>query len=375
MPKTLRLLLVLGLLLSLAVLPASHVFAQDPNAPIVRITQVDNSQFPQVKVYVSVTNAAGEPVPVDPSTIEVYENGQLMQASTVSDQGQIGTVTTLLAIDTSGSMEKGNKMQAARDAARAYIDQMRPGDQAACISFNTQVTVVQPVTGDQAALLAAVDSLQPLGNTAMFDALVQGVDVLKDVQGRKAIILLSDGLDNRSQATADDVINAIGPAGLSISTIGLGDPSQSTNNWGLDEAALKSLAERAGGYYGFASAPEELMALYQQRSAALQNEFSFTYLSPSPLRDGLNRNLEVKVGGATALNTTGQYNPGGVLPEVAGRSLPLFLGVLAVLLILLVLPFAISKGAQAFGGNKSGVSRGHMGASPRNPAKGRVRLK
>ena len=246
MPKTLHLLLVLGLLLSLAAFPAAHVFAQDPNAPIVRITQVDNSQFPQVTVYVSVTNAAGEPVAVDPSTIEVYENGQLMQASTVSDQGQIGTVTTLLAIDTSGSMEKGNKMQAARDAAKAYIDQMRPGDQAAVISFNTQVTVVQPVTGDQAALLAAVDSLRPVGNTAMFDALVQGVDVLKDVQGRKAIILLSDGLDNRSQATADDVINTIGPAGLSISTIGLGDPSQSTNNWGLDEAALKSLAERAG---------------------------------------------------------------------------------------------------------------------------------
>ena len=147
MPKTLHLLLVLGLLLSLAAFPAAHVFAQDPNAPIVRITQVDNSQFPQVTVYVSVTNAAGEPVAVDPSTIEVYENGQLMQASTVSDQGQIGTVTTLLAIDTSGSMEKGNKMQAARDAAKAYIDQMRPGDQAAVISFNTQVTWANSLGG------------------------------------------------------------------------------------------------------------------------------------------------------------------------------------------------------------------------------------
>jgi Ca-activated chloride channel family protein len=377
MPKTVRLLLALGLLLTLTLFPAPSAFAQDPNAPIVRITQVDNSQFPQVTVYVSVTNAAGEPVSVDPSTIELYENGQLMQASNVSGQGQIGPLTTLLVFDTSGSMEKGGKMQGAKDAGKAYIDQMRGGDQAGVVSFNTQVTVTQPVTADKGAVTAAIDSLQPIGNTAMFDALIQGVDVLKDVQGRKAIILLSDGLDNRSQATADDVINAIGPAGLSISTIGLGDPSQSTNNWGLDEASLQSLAQRAGGFYGFATVPQDLVALYQQQGAALQNEMSFTYVSPSPLRDGRNRNLEVKVAGAAAVNTAGQYNPGGVLPEVASRSWPLFLGGLAVLLVLLLLPFGITKGAQAFSGAKgsSGGSKSRLGSSPRNSAKGRVRLK
>ena len=358
--------------------------AQD-SGPIVRITQVDNSKFPQVTVYVSVTNAAGEPVAVDPSTIQISENGQLMPASAVSGQGEIGPLTTLLVVDTSGSMEKSDKIKGAKEAAKAYLDLMRPGDQAGLISFNTQVKVVQPVTTDKAALLQAIDSLQPAGNTAMFDALVAGVDTLKDVTGRKAIILLSDGLDNRSHSNADDVINTIGPAGLSISTIGLGDPKQPGNNFGLDEPALRSLAERAGGFYGFATAPQELLALYQQRGRELQNEYSFTYVSPAALRDGVNRQLQVSFAGNAALTTTGRYNPGGVLPEVTSRSWPLFVAVLLALLLLLILPFLVGRSAglarlfnrgPAASARSSG-GRVRMGQEPArtNPARGRVRLK
>jgi VWFA-related protein len=388
MPKKFRMLVVLGLL-ALALFPAGSVLAQDPNAPIVRITQVDNSKFPQVTVYVSVTNAAGEPVAVDPSTIQIQENGQVMQATSVSGQGDIGPLTTLLVMDISGSMEKGDKITAAKNAAKAYIDQMRAGDQAGLISFNTAVNVVQPVTPDKNALVAGIDALQPAGNTAMFDALLQGMDVLKDVTGRKAIILLSDGIDNRSHSSVDDVVNTIGPAGLSISTIGLGDPSQSTNNFGLDEAALKSLAERAGGFYGFATAPQDLLALYQQRGSALQHEMSFNYTSPAALRDGINRNLQVSFGGDPALTTSGGYNPGGVLPEVSSRSWMLFVGILIGLIVLLGLPFLISRGAHVFSGMGAkkaaspaqatgGAARTRMGAATpphTGAAKGRVRLK
>jgi len=381
MPKTLRILLALGLLLSLALFPATSAFAQDPNAPIVRITQVDNSNFPQVTVYVSVTNAAGEPVAVDPSTIQIMEDGQVMQAGSVSGQGEIGTLTTLLVMDTSGSMEKGDKITAAKNAAKAYIEQMRSGDQAGLIGFNTEVTEITPLTSDKAALTAGVDSIQPTGNTAMFDALLAGVDRLKDVTGRKAIILLSDGKDNRSHSNVDDVINAIGPAGLSISTIGLGDPGQ-TNNFGLDEPALKSLAERAGGFYGFATASQDLLALYQQRGSALQHEMSFSYTSPAALRDGVNRSLQVSFGGDPALTTAGGYNPGGVLPEVTGRSWTLFAGILIALVVLLALPFLIGRIPgifSAFGRKNApaGAAAGsRSGGSPRsNAAKGRVKLK
>ena len=367
-----RLFLTFGLLLSILLSPTLTVSAQD-SGPVIQITQVDNSQFPQVTVYISVTDANGEPVGIDPATLQISENGVPMQAVATTGQGDIGTLTTLLVIDVSGSMEKSNKMAGAKDAAKAYVQQMREGDQAGLVTFDTEVRVVQPVTTDKAALLAAVDSLQPSGNTAMFDALLQGVQTVSGIEGRKTIILLSDGLDNRSQGTVDDVIQAIGPEGLSISTIGLGDPKEPGNNYGLDEPALMDLAERAGGVYGFATAPEELLALYEQRGRALQGEYSFTYISPSALRDGVNRHLTVSI---NELSVSGQYNPGGVLPEVGGSSLPLFGGILLGLLVLLALPFLFGAVGRLFGGGRKKSKVKLAGAATSSSsAKGRVRLK
>ncbi|RJP54366.1 MAG: VWA domain-containing protein [Anaerolineaceae bacterium] len=359
MNKTLRLILTFGLLLSLTLLPLANVCAQ--GEPTVTITQVDTSKFPQVTVYISVTDAAGEPVNISASSLQVYENGVLMTPTEITNQGEIGPLTTLLVIDISGSMFNSKKIVGAQNAAKAYVEQMRPQDQAGVISFNTEVKVVQSVTSDRAALIAAIDSLVPDLDTAMFDALSQGVNTLAPIEGRKTIVLLSDGLDNVSQSGLENVISAIGPAGLSISAIGLGDPNLMGTNSGLDEPALQELTDRAGGVYRFASGPDALVALYEQLGRALQGEFSFTYISPSTLRDGVNRGLTVSISDSSV---NSQYNPGGVLPEVSNSSLPLFGGILAGLLLLLGLPFLFRRGK---GGDKAKAKS--------SSAKGRVKLK
>ncbi len=361
MHKTIPLLLKFGLLLSMVFFPVLRVDAQD-GVPKITITQVDNSQFPQVTVYISVTDASGEPVNVSPSSLQVFENGQLTTPVAITGQGEIGPLTTLLVIDISGSMFNSKKIVGAQEAAKAYVEQMRPQDQAGLISFNTEVKVVQPVTGDRAALIAAIDSLEPDLDTAMFNALAKGIETLAPISGRKTIVLLSDGLDNVSQSTLDDIINAIGPAGLSVSTVGLGDPDQTGTNNGLDELALQELASRAGGVYRFANGPDALVAFYEQLGRTLQGEISYTYLSPLTLRDGVNRELTVSIND-NAVNS--QYNPGGVLPEVSNSSLSLFGGILAGLLILLVLPFLFK------GRRQDRKKTEHPPAS----AKGRVRLK
>lgn len=325
----------------------------------IRITQVDNSKFPQVTVYVLVMDVAGEPVSVDPNQITIYENEQPMQLEQVSGSGDIGPLTTLLVLDVSGSMYDAGKLTAAKAAAQAYIEQMRPGDQAGLLIFNTDVSYRQPITADREALIRAVNDLRARGDTAMFDALDQAVQILQDVPGRKAIIVLTDGLDNRSHYTADEVIQAIGPGGLSISTIGLGDPTKLGINSGLDEAALKSLAERAGGVYGYINDPGALRSLYERYGRTLQSEYRLTYTSPSNLRDGINRTLTVslKRQGGEAASARAQYNPGGVLPEVVHNvSWPLFGALLGGLVALLFVPMLASRGAQALG-NRGGVVR------------------
>jgi VWFA-related protein len=371
--KWTRILLTLFLLSFVGLQPLSGVAAQtESDDTQVRITQVDNSKFPNVTVYVSVTNAAGEPVGVDPATIQIHENGQLMQPVEVQGGGAVVggeaiPVTSMLVIDISGSMDKNDKLAAAKEAAKAYVNGMRPGDQAGLITYDTKVYMVQPVTADIAALVSAIDALVTGSDTAMYNALVEAEKALEPVSGRKAIIVLTDGMDNQSSSTLEDVIAGIGESGLSISAIGFGDATL-TGQEGLDEGGLRALAEGAGGQYAYATDAQTLSALYQQYGQSLQSEYAITYVSPYPLRDGVNRSLNVSLSEA-AVSIEGQYNPGGVLPEVSSRSWMLFGSILAVILLLLVVPSLFTRGLQAFASAKAGKS-----SKLQSPAQGRIRL-
>jgi len=376
--RKLNFLLTILLLIAISAWPFADVSAQGEE-PQIRITQVDNSKFPNVTVYVSVTNAAGEPVGVDPATIQIFESGQAVQPVTIQGGGEaIGgeviPVTTMLVIDISGSMDKGNKIGAAKDAAKAYISGMRAGDQAGLITFDTQVYRVQEVTPDKAALTAAIDGLKTGSDTAMYDGILEGTKALEGISGRKAILVLSDGLDNKSSAVEEDIVTAVGPSGLTISAIGFGEPGV-VGQAGIDEAGLKSLTSRTGGQYAYTSDAASLTAQYQQYGEAFQSEYAITYVSPFTLRDGINRNLTVSLTEA-AVSTEGQYNPGGVLPEVSSRSWSLFAIILAGLLVLLFAPMLFNLGRQAISNiprGKPGMGRS-LGKPPQSPARGRIKL-
>lgn len=349
MQKMIRLILSLSLLPLLMLFSAPIAHAQT-SGPQIRITQVDKSHFPQVTVYVSVVDENGNPVGIDPKSIQILENNQAMQPTEVRGGGDNATqtvpITTMLVIDISGSMDKNGKLAAAKEAAKKYVSQMRPGDQAGLMTYDTKTYYVQPITTDTAALTASIDSLKTGSDTAMYNALVEAEKNLEPVSGRKSIIVMTDGLDNKSQATADNVVKGIGQSGLSISTIGFGDAS-AKGQLGLDETGLKSLAEKAGGLYAFANDAETLSKIYQQYGEVLQSEYALTYISPTSLRDGVNRGLTVSVNGNTA-TTSSRYNPGGLLPEVTAQSWSMFFAILLVLLFLLVLPFLANYGLNTY---------------------------
>lgn len=362
------------LLVAISVWPFTAVSAQGDTQ--IRITQVDNSKFPNVTVYVSVTNAAGEPVGIDPSTIQIFENGQLMQLIDIRGGGEaVGgkniPVTTMLVIDISGSMDKGNKIGAARDAAKAYINGMRAEDQAGVITFDTHVYRVQDVTPDKAVLTAAIDGLKTGSDTAMYDGILEATKALESISGRKAILVLSDGLDNQSSATEEDIVSNVGPSGLTVSAIGFGEPGAS-GQAGIDEAGLKSLTGRTGGQYAYVTDAATLTNIYQQTGQGFQSEYAVTYKSPFELRDGINRNLTVSLTDAPAASAEGKYNPGGVLPEVSTGSWSTFGYILAGLLVLLFVPILFGLVGRIFAGGKSG---GGGRSSGKSSAKGRIKLK
>lgn len=337
-------LFILSLVLTSAARPMQ---ASTPNSSTgiqLHITQVDKSQFPQVTVYVSATDADGAPAIINPANLMLQENGRAISPDSINGTGEGGALTTLLAIDISGSMNAAGKLGMAKSVAQTYIHQIRADDLVAILVFNETSTLVQDVTSDQQALADAVDGLRASGDTAMYDTLLKGIEVLNPLPGRKAIIVLTDGLDNHSKHDAVDVLKAIGESGLSISTIGLGKAGQSTGNiTALDETGLSALAEQAGGQYGYANDLESLQSLYEQYGRSLKSEYAITYTSPSALHDGFNRSLTVSLvaGNLSALSNPFEttYNPGGVLPEDAvGGRWGIFTLLLAVLLIVLSAP-------------------------------------
>ena len=344
MNKALKILITI-LFLAGMFLPATGV-VQAQTEPRIIITQIDTSHFPLVTVYVSIVDVSGNPSPTDPTRISLSENGTLVTTENIQGMGSVQKLTTLLVIDVSGSMALESKLTGAQEAANLFIDRMRTGDETGILAFNIQATLAAPITSDTAQLKTAVSGLTPQENTALYDALIQAEDILAPVEGRKAIIALTDGLDNRSAHKPADVISNIAASGLSISIIGLGDPSLGINNVNaLDEPTLENMASQAGGVYSYSQDAAGLDTLYANLQRNLQAEYAITYNSSVPLRDGVNRALTVSLNTSASGNpvsSQGKYNPGGLVPEV-GKAAPwsVFLIVAIGLIMLLFIPTLI----------------------------------
>ena len=362
---TMQILALTGLLVGMGFAPP---FQEDAN---IRITQIDTTKFPRVTFFVSITDANGQPLAVDANRLIIMENGEQIPLDQIEGIGEVGPITTLLVMDVSDSMNSAGKLDSAKAAAHEFISRMRPEDSAGIVAFNTRVNTVQEVTSDPDALNSAIDGLTAGNNTAMYDALMTAIDQLQGVEGRKAIIVLTDGLDNSSSANANDVVNRIGDAGFSISTVGLGEPGVTTNDTGIDEPALQDLAARAGGVYGYAEDQEALTRLYETYAVSLQSEYQITYTSPAALRDGVNRSLSVALapvgGGSPVVNQDSRYNPGGLVPEVAQpASWPFFAAVIIGLAALVLVPMIFTNWRS---GSRATQMSGSNGHSARGTAK------
>ena len=360
MKKSIRsflLVAVASLLVLSACQPAAPRVVESQGEYTLQITQVDTTDFPLVHVYVSVRDANGEPVVVNTEKIQLLENGQPVPDQDIQGTGEVGPLTTMLVIDNSGSMNYVNKLESAKTVAKEYLDQMRPGDKAGVITFNTKVRLIQDVTDDREALDKAIDSITAENDTAIYDAISMAIQTLNPLPGRKAIILMTDGMDNSSIATPEEVLGSIGFGGLSISTIGFGQmPEGEEENdeyRGIDETTLRYIADNAGGRYGYAEDKAQLSVLYDRMRRALQSEVVISYITPLALRDGVQRALTVRlsdrfsgVGGESRTN----FNPGGLVPEVSQPASWLVFGaILAGLLVLLFIPVIVN----AFSNNES----------------------
>jgi Ca-activated chloride channel family protein len=182
----------------------------------------------------------------------------------------------ILVMDVSGSMAandlKPNRMVAAKEAAKAFVDKLPSQLQVGLVSFSTGAGVNAPLTSDRAQVKRAIDSLSANGGTAIGDGLATALDHLDkrpaDKDGKRApamVVLLSDGASTSGQPPAQASARAK-EAGIKVNTVGIGQrgaaPQLSGRSVPLDEATLRQIAADTGGQYFYAAESAELAQIY-----------------------------------------------------------------------------------------------------------------
>jgi len=173
-----------------------------------------------VEVYASVTDAQGDAVTgLKQSDFELRENGE-PQTITNFAAGEF-PLSVAIGIDRSFSMT-GTRLSLAKSAAQAFLDELRPQDQAMVLAVGSEVEVVAPLSTNRSAQQVAINKLDAFGTTGLHDAIITAIDAVQPAKGRRALILLSDGNDRYSQASASDALERARRSDVMIYPVGLG---------------------------------------------------------------------------------------------------------------------------------------------------------
>jgi tight adherence protein B len=263
--------------------PASG--AQQTGDPL-EVVGVDITQFPSVVLRVSLSPEAAVPG-LTPDRLRITENGEPVdaQVTPLADQ-QVGVV---LVLDTSGSIR--DALGAAKSAAQDLLEVLPADAPVSVIGFGATASIASEFTTDRAATNDAITDLEAAGGTALHDALRLATQQTgASPADRNAIVVLSDGADSTSQATAEEASQALSDteADLYIVSLQTGE---------TDDAALGDLAEAGGGRVVSASDPEALAATYVDLGQRIVNQFELAFTSTTPDRTG---RWEVAVEGTEA---------------------------------------------------------------------------
>ena len=174
-----------------------------------------------VTLTATVTDARGRYVSnLQQNDFTVYEDG-IKQAVAYFNSGDRVPVSLGILFDTSGSMS--DKIEGVRDAVEHFVKSVSPGDEIFLVRFSDDAEMVQDFTDERGRILRAVENLQPQGSTALYDAIVLGLQRVAEGKHRKrALLLLTDGNDTASSAKFDAVVALARRSEVLIYALGIG---------------------------------------------------------------------------------------------------------------------------------------------------------
>jgi len=184
-----------------AVLAASGLSAGGPEVPgdaAARLSEVTHVRL--VLLPTSVSTRRGKPVPgLATGDFRLLDDGVPQEIRLLATEKDTPIALAFL-LDVSGSMELSDRLDRAKVAIRIFVESLTPRDRFGLIGFaDRKVSWITPFTSDRAAFLERLDVQEAEGKTALYDALAASPQIVDDeIEGRKAIVLITDGLDNAS---------------------------------------------------------------------------------------------------------------------------------------------------------------------------------
>ena len=227
-----------------------------------------------VEVYATVVDAKGTPVAgLTRGDFELREDGVVQEISTFAE-GRF-PLAVALAVDRSFSMA-GGRLEVARSAAREFLGSLRPDDESMLIGVGSRVEVLAPLSRDRAAQYAALASLDPFGTTGLHDAVIAAMEAVGTAPGRRALVLLSDGDDRYSRATAADALARARASDVLVYPVALGRTRP---------PLFAELATLTGGRSHHVRDPRRLPQTLREITSELRQQYLIGYSPAKPIAE------------------------------------------------------------------------------------------
>jgi Ca-activated chloride channel homolog len=242
-----------------------------------------------VQVTATVTDRRGRFVHgLARGDFRVFEDGARQAVSTFASQDI--PLQIVVAMDVSGSLKAS--MPGVKVAVKKFLSALRPADQVTVLTFNDRVFMLAKPSLDLGARLKAVDRLTAWGETALYEAIVKGIDELGRQAGRRALVVFTDGEDVSSRIPVEAVEGRLEASDVTLYAIGLGQAPAVP----MLKALLERLASKSGGR-AFFEAPKDLDEAFARLVEELSNQYLLGYARRDAVKDSRWRTLRVEVPG------------------------------------------------------------------------------
>jgi Ca-activated chloride channel homolog len=222
----------------------------------------------------------------------VYENNSLQKVRTFATED--APVSIGIIMDLSGSMT--SKLIRSRDSILQFMKTANPQDEFFVIGFNDRPELIEDFTSSVEDIEARLQTVRSGRRTALLDAIYFGMDKMKTARNeRKALLVVSDGGDNRSRYTEGEVKAQVRESDVEIYSIGIFDPYAPTTEERMGPLLLNDLSEETGGRMFRVDDLADMGDIAVKISTELRNQYVIGYHPKSMQRDGKWRKVKVKL--------------------------------------------------------------------------------